>query len=74
MEASWTRKAYTSAIATATIIGIFILLMYFVLEANVSCVNTDGCLKSWCKADWFPGRFIDQLGKESCYRGGVSYY
>jgi len=70
MEAAWTRKAYTSAVVTAVLICLFVFLMYWILGATVSCVSRDGCLKSWCNEDWFPGGFIDSLDTQRCARGG----
>lgn len=61
-----TRKVYVNSVLWLTFIVALAVLLYFVLDANVSCLRDDGCVKSWCEKSWFPTREQEQLSKLEC--------
>ena len=48
--------------------GIYITIVVgFLLQSSISCVNKNGCLRSWCLRSWFDTEFqsiIDQYSSQ----------
>ena len=62
---SGTTKTFTSRVFCLCTVILMAGLLWVMVNANISCVDQDGCIKSWCEIDWLPSDVRDHVRK--CY-------
>lgn len=61
-----TSKTYVNRVLWAGLCGLMLVLLWFMMKASLSCVNSDGCLKSWCEREWFSSELKSLLTQDGC--------
>lgn len=61
-----TSKTYVNRVLWLGLCALMLVLLWFMVNASLSCVNSDGCLKSWCEREWFSSELKALLAKDGC--------
>lgn len=63
----YTQKGKTNLLVWTIFAIIMAYVIYAMLDGSMSCIDNVGCVKSWCKIDWFPGDLKDKIrNNEKC--------
>lgn len=58
---------YPSKKIVALIAVVYLLIVtHILLQAGMSCVDSKGCLKSWCSQDYFNDEYKKLIAVQQC--------
>lgn len=63
---SMTQKRYVNSVFWLGFLAALSYVVFTMLESSLSCVDGDGCLKSWCKMDWLSSEIKDKINNNNC--------
>jgi len=63
---SATRKTYVNRVLWGVFLGVMAVMLYSMLNASISCLDENGCVKTWCDKKWFRSEVIQKINQNNC--------
>ncbi|CAG9326451.1 unnamed protein product [Blepharisma stoltei] len=63
---SMTQKQYVNWMFWLGFLLAMAYVVFTMLESSMSCIDADGCLKTWCEMDWLESEVQDKIRQNDC--------
>ncbi len=61
-----TSNIYAIRVILIILLGLICFAIIFMsINSSLSCVDKNGCLKSWCNYDWFKPEYLNLIAKNA---------